>query len=87
MFFAFRWEENKRDEGVKWNTLEHKGPVFAPPYEPLPNGITFYYDGKAVKLSEPAEEVATFYARMLDHDYTTRELFNSNFFKDWRKVS
>lgn len=23
---------------------------------------------------------------MLDHDYTTRELFNSNFFKDWRKV-
>jgi DNA topoisomerase-1 len=37
-------------------------------------------------LSEPAEEVASFYARMLDHDYTTKEAFNKNFFKDWRKV-
>ena len=23
---------------------------------------------------------------MLDHDYTTKETFNKNFFKDWRKV-
>lgn len=23
---------------------------------------------------------------MLDHDYTTKEVFNNNFFKDWRKV-
>ena len=30
--------------------------------------------------------MAGFYARMLDHDYTTRDLFNKNFFKDWRKV-
>jgi DNA topoisomerase-1 len=37
-------------------------------------------------LSEPVEEVASFYARMLDHDYTTKEAFNKNFFKDWRKV-
>jgi DNA topoisomerase-1 len=37
-------------------------------------------------LSETAEEVASFYARMLDHDYTTKEAFNKNFFKDWRKV-
>lgn len=37
-------------------------------------------------LSEPTEEVASFYARMLDHDYTTKEAFNKNFFKDWRKV-
>lgn len=39
-----------------------------------------------MQLSDEAEEVATFYARMLDHDYTTKEAFNSNFFKDWRKV-
>lgn len=42
--------------------------------------------GKVVKLSEPAEEVATFYARMLDHDYTTKDVFNNNFMKDWKKV-
>ena len=41
---------------------------------------------QVVKLSEPAEEVATFYARMLDHEYTSKEQFNTNFWKDWRKV-
>ena len=23
---------------------------------------------------------------MIDHDYTTKEVFNRNYFKDWRKV-
>ncbi|XP_063902720.1 DNA topoisomerase 1 isoform X3 [Zophobas morio] len=39
-----------------------------------------------MKLSLAAEEVAGFYAKMLDHDYTTKPAFNNNFFKDWRKV-
>lgn len=38
-----------------------------------------------MKLSEAAEEVATFYARMLEHDYTTKDAFNENFLHDWRK--
>ncbi|PVD20892.1 hypothetical protein C0Q70_19055 [Pomacea canaliculata] len=38
------WEEEKRDDGIKWNFLEHKGPVFAPAYEPLPPDIKFYYE-------------------------------------------
>ncbi|CAL8094570.1 unnamed protein product [Calicophoron daubneyi] len=80
------WEEEKKDTTVKWTFLEHKGPVFAPPYEPLPDSVHFYYEGKAIKLSEPAEEVAGFYARMLDHEYTTKEVFNKNFFRDWVKV-
>ncbi|XP_017882324.1 DNA topoisomerase I, mitochondrial isoform X2 [Ceratina calcarata] len=80
------WEEEKKSDGTKWTFLEHKGPVFAPPYEPLPPNIKFYYNGKEMKLSQDAEEVATFYARMLDHDYTTKPMFNSNFFSDWREV-
>ncbi|XP_050542424.1 DNA topoisomerase I, mitochondrial isoform X2 [Daktulosphaira vitifoliae] len=79
------WEEEKKNDGVKWKFLEHKGPVFAPDYEPLPKNVKFYYEGKCVQLSESAEEVATFYAKMLEHDYTTKEVFNKNFFKDWRK--
>lgn len=79
------WEEEKKTDGTKWTYLEHKGPVFAPPYEPLPPDIKFYYNGREMKLSEKAEEVATFYARMLDHDYTTKSTFNSNFFGDWRE--
>ena len=81
------WEEEPLPEGVKWRTLEHKGVLFQPPYEPLPDHVKFYYDGKPVKLSEAAEEIATFYAKMLEHDYTTKEIFNNNFFHDWRLVS
>lgn len=66
--------------------MEHKGPVFAPLYEPLPKSVKFYYDKQEVRLSQEAEEVAGFYAKMLDHDYTTKEVFNKNFFKDWRSV-
>lgn len=40
-----RWEEERYTDGVKWKFLEHKGPVFAPPYEPLPSNVRFYYDG------------------------------------------
>ncbi|XP_030624106.1 DNA topoisomerase 1 isoform X2 [Chanos chanos] len=79
------WEEERYTDGSKWKFLEHKGPVFAPPYEPLPSHVRFYYDGKFVKLSPPAEEVATFFAKMLDHEYTTKDIFRKNFFKDWRK--
>uniref|UniRef100_A0A8C8U4Q2 DNA topoisomerase 1 n=1 Tax=Peromyscus maniculatus bairdii TaxID=230844 RepID=A0A8C8U4Q2_PERMB len=78
-------EAERYPEGIKWKFLEHKGPVFAPPYEPLPEGVKFYYDGKVMKLSPKAEEVATFFAKMLDHEYTTKEIFRKNFFKDWRK--
>lgn len=39
-----------------------------------------------MQLTEETEELATFYGRMLDHDYTTRDVFNNNFMKDWRKV-
>lgn len=83
---SFRWEEEKKDDGVKWTFLEHKGPVFAPPYEPLPKSVKFYYDNKEVRLSQDTEEVGGFYARMLDHEYTTKDVFNKNFFKDWRSV-
>uniref|UniRef100_A0A8C2DNF0 DNA topoisomerase I DNA binding eukaryotic-type domain-containing protein n=1 Tax=Cyprinus carpio TaxID=7962 RepID=A0A8C2DNF0_CYPCA len=79
------WEEEKYTDDSKWRFLEHKGPVFPPPYEPLPDRIRFYYDGKAMKLSPALEEVATFYEKMLDHEYTTKDIFRKNFFKDWRK--
>ncbi|KAH3774192.1 hypothetical protein DPMN_175566 [Dreissena polymorpha] len=42
------WEEEKAEGGVKWTFLEHKGPVFAPEYEPLPDEIKFYYDGMRI---------------------------------------
>ncbi|XP_056340302.1 DNA topoisomerase I, mitochondrial [Oenanthe melanoleuca] len=79
------WEEEKKEDGVKWMQLEHRGPYFVPLYEPLPEDVQFYYDGKPLKLSLATEEIATFYAKMLDHEYTTKEIFQNNFFHDWRK--
>ncbi|KAL1457834.1 hypothetical protein WDU94_008025 [Cyamophila willieti] len=79
------WEEKKENDGRKWTFLEHKGPIFAPPYERLPSSVKFTYNGQEMKLSQDAEEIATFYARMIEHEYTTKEAFNTNFMKDWRK--
>ncbi|KAL4657081.1 DNA topoisomerase I, mitochondrial-like isoform X1 [Arapaima gigas] len=79
------WEEERYEYGVKWKFLEHKGPLFPPEYQPLPDNVRFFYDGKQVKLSPAAEEVALFFAQMLDHEYTTKDIFRNNFFKDWRK--
>ncbi|KAM9753932.1 DNA topoisomerase I, mitochondrial isoform 2-T3 [Menidia menidia] len=79
------WEEEKYEDGVKWKFLEHNGPYFPPVYQPLPDDVNFSYAGKTVKLSPAAEEVAVFFAQMLDHEYTTKKVFRENFFRDWRK--
>ncbi|XP_066959868.1 LOW QUALITY PROTEIN: DNA topoisomerase I, mitochondrial-like [Macrobrachium rosenbergii] len=79
------WEETKRDDDLKWTFLEHRGPKMADSYEQLPGNVRLYYEGQPLDLSDTTEEIAGFYARMLDHEYTTKEVFNSNFFKDWRK--
>ncbi|XP_051879641.1 DNA topoisomerase I, mitochondrial-like isoform X2 [Pristis pectinata] len=79
------WEEELYEDGVKWMFLEHKGPLFAPEYESLPSGVNFYYNGNQMKLTPAAEEMATFFAKMLDHEYTTKAIFRQNFFEDWRQ--
>ncbi|XP_030028241.2 DNA topoisomerase 1 isoform X2 [Manduca sexta] len=78
-------ESGKSKNKIKWKSLEHKGLRFSPPYERQPEGINFKYDGKVVKLSEDAEEVAGFYA-MLDRDIVKKKTFQTNFFNDWRDV-
>lgn len=42
------WLETEKDDGVKWETLEHAGPLFPPKYEP--HGIKMKYKGE-VKLT------------------------------------
>ncbi|CAG0900333.1 unnamed protein product [Darwinula stevensoni] len=79
-------KKEKRDNVNKWESLHHEGPLFAPKYEKLPENIKLIYDGKPEELSLPAEEVATFYAKILDDDCTKDDTFNQNFFTDWRKV-
>ena len=42
------WEEEKKDDGTKWKFLQHKGPLFAPLYERMPEYVNFYYEGKII---------------------------------------
>ena len=81
------WEEQKHhDDSRKWTFLEHNGPLFPPAYEPLPADVRFLYDGRPMKLSLATEELASYYGQMLKHDYTSKDVFNKNFYEDWRKV-
>lgn len=40
------WEDQDNDGSVKWNTLEHWGVLFPPPYIPLPKGVKMRYEGE-----------------------------------------
>ncbi|XP_030555540.1 DNA topoisomerase 1-like [Drosophila novamexicana] len=69
---------------VKWQTLEHNGPLFPGAYERLPENVHFLYDNCPIELTEQAEEVATFYAKVLRTPFVELSEFNENFFEDFR---
>lgn len=78
------WEEDKSDNSVKWETLEHNGPLFPPPYQP--HGVPMIYDGQTVHLEPEPEEVAGFYAALLGTDHGDNPVFQQNFFADFKQV-
>lgn len=104
---VFKWWENEPDPDgdgtVKWQTLEHNGVIFPPPYEPLPSNVKMKYNGifllwafsspfiyrplgNLVDLPHEAEEVAGFYAALLESEHAKDATFNKNFFEDWKTV-
>ncbi|KZP34664.1 hypothetical protein FIBSPDRAFT_719865 [Athelia psychrophila] len=87
---VYRWWEAQEDpngDGTeKWQTLVHSGVIFPPPYDPLPKGVKMKYNGKSVNLPPAAEEVAGFYAAMIETDHAQDKTFNKNFFDDFKKV-
>jgi DNA topoisomerase I len=80
------WEANQGDGSVKWTTLEHNGVLFPPPYEPLPKHVKMKYDGKEVSLPPEAEEVAGFFAALIESDHGQNSVFQKNFFEDWLEI-
>ncbi|KAH8119571.1 hypothetical protein DFH11DRAFT_1723074 [Phellopilus nigrolimitatus] len=86
---VFRWweaEDPNGDGSIKWTTLEHNGVYFPPPYEPLPSDVKMKYAGRPVDLPLESEEVAGFYAQMIETDHAQDQIFNKNFFKDFLTV-
>jgi len=86
---SWKWWESEnaeKNKDTKWVTLKHNGPVFTKKYKKLPKEIYLKYNGKKIELTIESEEIATFYASMLNTEYVTKTIFNKNFFSDWRKM-
>lgn len=76
------WKEiEKLPKDVHWKTLEHHGPLFPPEY--IPHGIPIKVNGKKVRLTPEQEEVATWYARLIESEHVKKEIFRVNFWNDW----
>lgn len=80
------WEDEDNNPSIEWATLEHNGVLFPPEYEPLPDDVTVIYEGNPVSLPIKAEEVATFYGRMLDSPHAKMPNFQKNFFYDFQTI-
>ncbi|CEP17406.1 hypothetical protein [Parasitella parasitica] len=83
------WEEEQNteiesDDSVKWTTLQHNGVMF--PSEYVPHGVKMKYDGQPITLSPEAEEVASFFAALLETEHGQNPVFQKNFFNDWQEV-
>merc|ERR1712032_463806 len=85
-----RWWE--REDGAlsgkrgakKWDTFEHHGLMYAPEYEP--HGVPMRYEGREVKLSVEAEEIATYWSSVKGTEYESKDLFIKNFWSVFKGV-
>jgi DNA topoisomerase-1 len=81
------WEDNPNgDDSVKWQTFEHSGVLFPPPYVPLPKNVKMKYDGVPLTLPPESEEVAGFFGAMIETDHAKDQTFRANFFRDFKEI-
>lgn len=82
------WNNPMKNDGEnKWETLQHSGVIFPPPYEPLPKNVKMKYDGTPVTLHPDAEEVAGFFGSMLNSTHNVENpVFQKNFFEDFKAI-
>lgn len=78
--YLFRSKVSKN----KWNSLLHNGIKFPPEYEK--KNIPLIYDGKEIILDKDSEECAFLYAKYIGSEYVQMNIFNKNFFNDWKKI-
>jgi len=76
------WEMDRYKGDIKWKRLDHNGICFPPPYEQ--HHVKINYQGNPVELNAQQEELATFYAVMLESDWVKKKSFNINFFREFR---
>ena len=67
-----------------WNTLVHRGIVFAPKYKYTDTSIIIR--GKEIKLNKTAEEMAYAWAKKKNTPYVEDRVFQKNFVKDFSRA-
>jgi len=67
---------------MKWNSLQHNGPVFPPEY--IYKGFTIYVKGNPIILDKDAEEVATFWAQKHATEYINDKVAQKNYWNDFK---
>lgn len=68
----------------KWNTLQHNGIIFPPPFET--KGITIKINGEKVDLNLDQEEMVYQWAKKKDTPYVQDKVFQKNFTADFVKT-
>lgn len=83
-----RWwevqDDDNEDSEVKWKSLEHNGVIFPPKYEP--NNVPIIFRGNEQVLTPEQEELATFWAQLLDNDLSKSSITRKNFLKEFKDV-
>ena len=80
------WEKPAEggDEELRWHSLEHNGVLFPPMYEP--HNVKIKYKGEPIDLTPEQEEVATFWAQLIDSEIAQKEIAKKNFLFEFKKV-
>ena len=77
-------EEDGEEEDLRWKSLEHNGVLFPPAYQP--HKIKIKYKNEEIELTPEQEEIATFWAQLLDNDLSKKDITIKNFSNDFKKV-
>jgi len=67
---------------VKFKTLEHNGVIFPSAYQP--HGVKIKFKEESIELAPHLEELATFWAQVLDNDLSQKEVARKNYFKEFK---
>ena len=77
-------DSNNNDDELRWHKLEHNGVLFPPQYEP--HHVKIKYKDEYIELTPEQEEVATFWAQLLESEISQKKIAQKNFLEDFKKV-
>jgi DNA topoisomerase-1 len=68
----------------KFDTMEHNGVLFPQAYQP--HKIKIKLKGENIELKTYSEELATFWAQILDNELSQKEIPRKNFFREFKNA-